>query len=144
MTTAKDITEDWVKANFDIDKERKKLNKKSDYYDCVNHSSFDYIPVDDFISALYQTIEKYRKFAKASKHAIPFIDIGTEHDYDGMALKINVIFKWSDSETDEQVIKRLIRAEKIKISTRDNKEKAKITKEEKDQKEYKRLKKKYG
>lgn len=142
----KDVNAEWILANFDLNRERRQLKRQS--YEWTLHVAVPNpyaskrMTLTAYLKAINDEVEVLRqKNPEIPKNAVACII--SNYNYEGTP-EVGVIFEWKIHETDAQVIQRLIRREKGRISRAKRKEAEKRRQEEIDRKEFARLQKKFG
>lgn len=130
-----DITEEWVRNNIDVEAHRK---LSETLYDEEPISYFMHyessISFDEFINRVHKWHDKIKeRFDEKTK-----IEIHREYSFDSEDVHAIKLFRYV-IETDNQLIKRLIRNEKRKLTRK----KKKKQEEDAELKLYKKLKAKY-
>jgi len=156
----KDITKEYIIKKYNIDSERKKIKKEDvivineyDYhsFNGKNISIFDNeIPLFDFFNIITNIVIENKPLWFESTYDDVLINFKKDYDYwwDSREIKQELHIKYfaNVDETDDQVIKRLIKKEKNKIVREQRKvqaEKNKLEKEKAERKLYEELKKKF-
>ena len=133
-TNLKDITKEWIRENFDIDKERKIKVKKHEYP--VNCITEDYDFAEDLIVDLQDEINLIKGLYNPKKISYKTTYEYYDNDYPSFILE----FSTEKQETDAQVIARLLKREKDKIKRKLKR----LSKENREFETYIQLHKKYG
>lgn len=131
-----EITDDWVRENFDLDAARQTINEKvRNSYDLMSLlDTNDSVEVTKrhFCEVMDSMVEE----AATSTRVVLEIDCSEVFDPEKEIVVNNVV---SREESDHEVIKRIKRREKDKIERKERKK----YNEEKERREYERLRKKF-
>ena len=113
----KDVTEDWVTENFDIDKERK-VKKHRIEVGCIDaFNSYDQVDYGLYLNNIRKEIkqrirETAKLFGMRVQQCVGLVNVLPEWDeYDNLDLTV----AFEKEETDAQVISRIRSREKQKI-----------------------------
>ena len=143
-----DITDEWVLANFDIDKERKTntevVSLGESYYDPSGK-----VELNKYLEDLKKSVEDQIKlFMDSTDFINPKILVEREMVFDWGSYddreELMIYVSHDMVETDEQVVKRIRSRERGTITKAEAALKRKATKEAKERDELKRLREKYG
>jgi len=143
-----DITDEWVLANFDINKERKTNNVVeslgSCHYDTCGKTEFDQY-LDDLKASVEDKCKLFNEVTAKLNSKI-LIQHEIDHGWHGDAATTELVVYVSHDvvETDVQVISRIKKRERGKITKVEAADKRKATNEEKEREQLKRLQAKYG
>ena len=149
----KDVNDDWILENFDIDIERKIKTEVSKIYNYSLEELFDEddkISVPDFIKKLETIVKEAEEKFIATRTDVKVFRTYIEHEhntyYGDCDSSAYVVFEYDKTETDKEVITRIKKKKKAEI-TRDKKAKSKKEKDliklEKLKKEISDLEEKY-
>lgn len=148
MTTVRDITDEWVLNNFDINKERKEklVENRQRIWDVLPSSGGTKVGVwitelqkkiDDLVDTYFKSNAEVKKFRCNAEVLIK----SERYYYDCYSsdVEFEIIIRYERPETDKQVVSRLKSREKQKIKKANEKTK----KEDRERQEYERLKRKF-
>lgn len=122
LNSVKEVTHDWVKKNFSIDKERKSKTMSSTPYFLDKYQEGTFV-FDEWVEMLRSEAERLKKQA----NGIPedaLLKIIFDYDYyDDQPFccqppEISLFFEWEQPETDTETIRRLAAREKQKVKRR--------------------------
>ena len=119
----KDITDEWVKKNVDIEKERKTLEASDRIYNYNLEDLFanDKIEINEFTSKLNTIIEIEREkfnatFIGECSNLKVYISNDLVWNFEDHELETRIIYTYDVKETDKEVISRIKKSEKAKIT----------------------------
>lgn len=137
----KDITNDWVIENFDLDKERNVKTDMEERYTSLD--MFDSgLSVEDTKKAICSALDDLVN-PEAKKTSVYVDDWDDIYDELRETLEIKVVNEIERPETDKEVISRIKSREKQKIKKIENKQKQEDKKEQYERRMYEKLKKKF-
>lgn len=145
-----DITEEWVKMNYNINKERKTIDKTAIQY-CVAWDLDDIVPVNTWISIeqYHKTIDNLvEKFKRDHASILEKLDdyvilINIEQDRYEDIFMVYMKAMYKEVETDQEVIRRLQSNAISRLRRINNNKQKEYEQREKELKLYRELRKKY-
>lgn len=142
-----EITDEWVLANFDINKERKTIENivslGQSYYDPCGK-----VDINEYATGLVKSVEEQTKVWRENPdnaHCKILVEQETVYEWGDIDehKELGIYALCDRNETDKEVISRIKKKERAKISSKKSAEKRVLMKEEKERKEFERLKAKY-
>lgn len=131
----KDVTDEWILENFDINEERKVKTETSKIYNYSLEELFTdggKISVSDFINKLEVIVKEAKEKFIITRTDVKVFRTYIEHEqntyYGDCDSSAYVVFEYDKTETDKEVITRIKKKKKAEIS-RDKKAKSKKEKD---------------
>lgn len=136
LDSPKQVTHDWIRANFDLKKEAKK-KKKSQAARLYEATEGTY-EIEEWFQIIRDELERTKKTFSREKipdDAKEKIAVVEEEDYDYCGCssmyrtEFHLLFEWEEDETEIETIRRLTSREKQKIKKRKDREAKEAVKE---------------
>lgn len=136
LNSPKEVTHDWIRANFDLKKEtkKKKVSESVRLYE-IDEGTYE---IEEWFSTLRKEVDRAKKEyfgGRIPDDAEVKLQITEDADYDlcgcntSYRTEFHLLFEWEEDEDEKQTIRRLASREKQKIKKQREREQVSALKE---------------